>query len=194
MSKTKMIMKATAIAASLAAVQAQAAITSGTGTTTGFFPGLTAYDTDSAMVLIGTASAATGFTSTLEFTTDQTHELTLHVSNFDLQSVRDLYTISGIAANPVIPNDPNINPLNNIDPLSVTFNGTVYSFGLENDVINLGPLAAGTYTLEIQGDVPSFGFAGALIETSAVPVPAAAWLFGSALLGLAGVGRKRKMA
>jgi hypothetical protein len=31
-------------------------------------------------------------------------------------------------------------------------------------------------------------------EVSAVPVPAAAWLFGSALVGLAGVGRKRKMA
>ena len=29
---------------------------------------------------------------------------------------------------------------------------------------------------------------------SEVPVPAAAWLFGSALLGLAGVGRKRKVA
>ena len=30
--------------------------------------------------------------------------------------------------------------------------------------------------------------------TSAIPVPAAAWLFGSALVGLAGIGRKRKMA
>ena len=30
--------------------------------------------------------------------------------------------------------------------------------------------------------------------SAAVPVPAAAWLFGSALIGLAGVGRKRKMA
>lgn len=29
---------------------------------------------------------------------------------------------------------------------------------------------------------------------TAVPVPAAAWLFGSALVGLAGIGRKRKMA
>lgn len=32
------------------------------------------------------------------------------------------------------------------------------------------------------------------IEPSAVPVPAAAWLFGSAMLGLAGVARKRKAA
>jgi hypothetical protein len=34
--------------------------------------------------------------------------------------------------------------------------------------------------------------AGASAPVSEVPVPAAAWLFGSALLGLAGVGRKRK--
>ena len=33
-----------------------------------------------------------------------------------------------------------------------------------------------------------------LTATSAVPVPAAAWLFGSALVGLAGIGRKRKAA
>ncbi|MEH6591128.1 MAG: hypothetical protein V7746_12780 [Halioglobus sp.] len=31
-------------------------------------------------------------------------------------------------------------------------------------------------------------------EVAAVPVPAAAWLFGSAILGLVGIGRKRKMA
>jgi hypothetical protein len=31
-------------------------------------------------------------------------------------------------------------------------------------------------------------------EISAVPVPAAAWLFGSALVGLVGVGRRRKLA
>jgi hypothetical protein len=31
-----------------------------------------------------------------------------------------------------------------------------------------------------------------IVYTQAVPVPAAAWLFGSALVGLAGIGRKRK--
>jgi hypothetical protein len=30
--------------------------------------------------------------------------------------------------------------------------------------------------------------------TSPVPVPAAAWLFGSGLLGLVGIARRRKMA
>jgi hypothetical protein len=32
------------------------------------------------------------------------------------------------------------------------------------------------------------------VTASAVPVPAAAWLFGSALIGLAGIGRQRKAA
>ena len=35
---------------------------------------------------------------------------------------------------------------------------------------------------------------GGTLTPSAVPVPAAAWLFGSALVGLAGVGRKRRAA
>ncbi|MFQ5643500.1 MAG: VPLPA-CTERM sorting domain-containing protein [Thiogranum sp.] len=39
------------------------------------------------------------------------------------------------------------------------------------------------YTLHLEGHITS---------TSAVPVPAAAWLFGSGLMGLAGVARRRK--
>jgi hypothetical protein len=35
------------------------------------------------------------------------------------------------------------------------------------------------------------GLVGVTASVSAVPVPAAAWLFGSALIGLAGIGRKR---
>jgi hypothetical protein len=33
---------------------------------------------------------------------------------------------------------------------------------------------------------------GVDIQTSAVPLPAAAWLFGAGLIGLAGVARRRK--
>ena len=38
----------------------------------------------------------------------------------------------------------------------------------------------------------TWSFDGNKIEFSAIPVPAAAWLFGSALLGLAGAARRRK--
>ena len=51
------------------------------------------------------------------------------------------------------------------------------------------------------GELNLFGFSadtymgGTLtMEVAAVPVPAAAWLFGSAIVGLAGIGRKRKAA
>jgi hypothetical protein len=53
-------------------------------------------------------------------------------------------------------------------------------------------LAFTTRTIALDNSLSGNG--NTVIFTSAVPVPAAAWLFGSALVGLAGVGRKRKMA
>lgn len=50
---------------------------------------------------------------------------------------------------------------------------------------------AGTFDI-YSGDVISAGAYGAGGTINAVPVPAAAWLFGSALVGLVGVGRKRR--
>jgi len=55
-------------------------------------------------------------------------------------------------------------------------------------------LNPGTYVLQTRGTVTgTFGgsYAGTL-NLTAVPVPAAAWLLGSGLIGLAGVARKRK--
>ncbi len=56
-------------------------------------------------------------------------------------------------------------------------------------------ITAGTqvnsFRLEMYLNGPDFSLAGAL-NTAVVPVPAAVWLFGSGLLGLAGVARRRK--
>ena len=60
-----------------------------------------------------------------------------------------------------------------------------------------------TFTLDYEAVVPSGAFQGVAYQLhltgtvgpgSAVPVPAAVWLFGSGLLGLVGVARRRKAA
>ncbi len=63
--------------------------------------------------------------------------------------------------------------------------------------------ASESYTLTYNAVVPSGGFAGVAYQLvltgtvgagAVIPVPAAAWLFGSGLLGLVGVARRKKSA
>lgn len=56
--------------------------------------------------------------------------------------------------------------------------------------MSISGLMAGSYFLDIFGD-SGLGYSGSV---SAVPLPAAAWLFGSAALGLLGFARRRKQA
>jgi hypothetical protein len=51
------------------------------------------------------------------------------------------------------------------------------------------PAAGGWFDLGFGDATPSFG--GASTSISAIPVPAAVWLFGSGLLGLVGVARRK---
>ena len=62
----------------------------------------------------------------------------------------------------------------------------------DNAYLFSGLLAAGTYTIDVTGLVTGeiAGQYDILLGMSAVPVPAAAWLFGSALLGLMASGRR----
>lgn len=56
------------------------------------------------------------------------------------------------------------------------------------DISSLGAITS--FTL-IGGSTGTQATLNQLIGVTSVPVPAAAWLFGSALIGLAGIGRKR---
>jgi len=55
-------------------------------------------------------------------------------------------------------------------------------------------LAPGTYVLQMRGDVTgtSGGSYAGPLHIAPVPLPAAAWLFGSGLLGLGAIARRRK--
>ena len=94
-------------------------------------------------------------------------------------SAAEIYT-----GGPLFPNDP--------------VNWTSYSW-----TTNLGPDVSGGATLQLKvacGAVPgcnaSVDFDNITMTTdvSAVPVPAAVWLFGSGLVGLVGVARRKKAA
>jgi len=55
-----------------------------------------------------------------------------------------------------------------------------------------GAIYYGSFTLEIETDVANIGAVSTETGISAVPVPAAVWLFGSGLLGLMGVAKRRR--
>jgi hypothetical protein len=50
----------------------------------------------------------------------------------------------------------------------------------------------GDYTLTLNSNGPAFSFSSS--ATAVVPIPAAVWLFGSGLLGLVGIARRKKIA
>lgn len=58
--------------------------------------------------------------------------------------------------------------------------------------ITTSPLISGDFKSSSTFAVQDVDFGGATVNVSAVPVPAAAWLFGSGLIALAGVVKKRK--
>ena len=83
----------------------------------------------------------------------------------------------------------------------VTGNGTLDSV-LDNNSLNLGSAIAGDFSVNLSLDslgLPSNGSSiksgtgNSAFNVPGVPIPAAGWLFGSALLGLAGY-TKRKAA
>lgn len=56
----------------------------------------------------------------------------------------------------------------------------------------VGPRLAGINNSGIAGAGDSFRVAAVTMDIAPVPVPGAAWLLGSGLLGLAGLGRRKR--
>lgn len=79
---------------------------------------------------------------------------------------------------------------------SKTLGDTVFDVG-QIHTISTGGLTLNSFTLSVGSlDLVSAPFLNSINFTAAptVPVPAAAWLMGSGLAGLAGLGRRRKVA
>ena len=80
--------------------------------------------------------------------------------------------------------------------LDADADGLINRAGVYDDSTNKNGSTFGAMAY-IEGDgyplgYDDLGFVGvALVRSSVVPVPAAAWLFCSALIGLVGIGRKR---
>ena len=107
------------------------------------------------------------------FSLDQTSTVAIEVKDFEYDI--DLYS-------------NNIQILG-IDNLQVEFEGQV---GGEYDWL-MQTLAAGTYTFSVSGDVDGKlgGFYKGKVDVQPVPLPAALLLFGSSLMGLVALARKR---
>lgn len=76
----------------------------------------------------------------------------------------------------------------------ITFGSFVSASSVALDVFG-GPLAAGSYALALlpPGNTGALGY-DITINVSEIPIPAAVWLFGSGLLGLIGMARRKKTA
>jgi len=72
---------------------------------------------------------------------------------------------------------------------SFTVGGNTGSLSILNDI----QVSAGTYVLELRGNVTgtSGGSYSGVLNVAPVPAPAAFWLMGSAIAGLGTIGRKR---
>lgn len=110
-------------------------------------------------------------------------------------SVTNIAMISGANTHVYDPNDPN-------SPSCPTVCTSGLVVGDAAGVYAMPGLWDGASLAQLQGEVAAMNLLGfttglflqGTVTVQEVPVPAAAWLFGSALVGMAGVARKRKMA
>ena len=86
----------------------------------------------------------------------------------------------------------NAGPFSNTQPVNY-WSVTGYAPGTSNDKWRFNFYSGfQDYSSKIQGGMYAWAVHAGDVGTSVVPVPAAAWLFGSGLLGLVGMGRKRR--
>lgn len=84
---------------------------------------------------------------------------------------------------------------NNIDKVLMTYGSNSLTINKNSDAVFGSPLTLSSFTLTALGQGTSTRITGLKLDTIAaptVPVPAAAWLMGSGLIGLASLTRRRR--
>lgn len=83
---------------------------------------------------------------------------------------------------------------NNTDQGKLVYGSTTKTINKTSDAVFGTPVSLNSFTFTATGLFTSYRISGLQVNTvaPAVPVPAAAWLMGSGLLGLAGVARRRR--
>ena len=79
--------------------------------------------------------------------------------------------------------------------LTDEFGGLLTGFVGTGQSVEINPITNGTYGIWLRGNATGLagGAVAGPIALSAVPIPAAVWLFGSALIGLFGIRRSKEI-
>ena len=96
--------------------------------------------------------------------------------------------VSSFTSSAASPSGDNKNGIDNGEWLGISFIGTDFASILA--ALDVGDLTIGLHIGSLDTDAGSASFT----TTSAVPVPAAFWLFGSALVGFIGMSRRTKVS
>ncbi|MEW8321975.1 MAG: VPLPA-CTERM sorting domain-containing protein [Candidatus Thiodiazotropha taylori] len=113
------------------------------------------------------------FTDTGTFELTNAGSVNVSIADNELTSVVDLLSVSAFTV------------------YDSSSNALFTTSDLVNTVIPLSNLAAGVYTLQFVGDADGIFGAAYNVTVSAVPLPAAAWLFGTALIGFVAYSARR---
>jgi hypothetical protein len=116
-----------------------------------------------------------GFTDTFDFNITSVSDVTASLGDLTYDLVSPYYTVTVFKDN----------------NLFLSLNGGP-SIGDKNSTTAFN-LASGNYSIKVTGDAvgAAGGFYSVAMSAQPVPVPAAAWLLGSGLLGLVGVARRK---
>ena len=124
------------------------------------------------------------------FTSDQAFTVDWIFGGYELADGTDVTTSGFVRVGS--PNNTATFDLLDSDGDSIFASGTAFTTNFTSGTSNIfGPVKAGTYVLKISGGGDN-GAATYDVAVTAVPLPAAAWLFGSALVGAVVIGRRKR--